>query len=116
MTYPVHPFADRFPRLADDELQALADDIKATGLNEPIVLDAEGQVVDGRNRLAACELAGVEPRFTSLGERDPVAYILSANIHRRHLTKSQQAMAIALAYPEPTAYKRGGANSSLSEE
>ena len=38
------------------------------------------------------------------GHSDPTAYVLSANVHRRHLTKGQQAMAVALAYPEP---KRG---------
>ena len=27
-------------------------------------------------------------------------YVLSANVHRRHLTKGQQAMAVALAFPE----------------
>jgi ParB-like chromosome segregation protein Spo0J len=48
-----------FPMLADDELEELAADIK--GLLQRIVLDAEGRVLDGRNRLAACEIAGVEP-------------------------------------------------------
>lgn len=47
---------------------------------------------------------------------DPTAYVLSANIHRRHITKSQKAMAVALIHQKPTAYKRGGSNSSETEE
>jgi ParB-like chromosome segregation protein Spo0J len=53
----VHPVAALFPMLADDELDELVADIKARGLLQPIVLDAEGRVLDGRNRLAACEIA-----------------------------------------------------------
>ena len=62
----VHPVAALFPMLADDEIEELAADIKARGLLQPIVLDAEGRVLDGRNRLAACEIAGVEPTFVTL--------------------------------------------------
>lgn len=32
---------------------------------------------------------------------------LFANVHRRHLTKGQQAMAVALAYPDPEKGGRG---------
>jgi hypothetical protein len=91
----VHPAAAAYPLLPPDELQALADDIAANGLLYPIVLDAEGQLIDGRNRLKACQLAGVEPRFTSLNGHDPVDYVLSANENRRHITKGQRAMAAA---------------------
>ena len=39
-----------------------AADIKANGLVHPIMLDVDGKIlVDGRNRLKACEIAGVEP-------------------------------------------------------
>jgi uncharacterized RmlC-like cupin family protein len=95
----VHPAADLFPMLPDDELQALADDIKQNGLVHPIVQDAKGQlIVDGRNRLAACKLAGVEPRFEQLNdEQDPLAYIFSTNLNRRDLSKGQKAMIVAQA-------------------
>ncbi len=92
----IHPVAAMFPMLAADELQELADDIKANGQVQPIMLDANGQLIDGRNRLAACKLAGVDPVFDQLEkDRDPVAYILSTNVARRHLSKGQRAMAIA---------------------
>lgn len=104
--YPVHPAAEAFRMLADDELQALADDIAEKGLFDPIMLDAAGEMlVDGRNRLKACRLAGVEPRFERLPpDVDPRGYIVSKNITRRDLTKGQKALALALMYPEP---KRG---------
>lgn len=91
----VHPVAALFPMLPDDELDDLAADIAENGLIHPIVLDAEDQLIDGRNRLAACERAGVEPKFERLNGHDPVAYILSSNIARRHMTKGQRAMAVA---------------------
>jgi hypothetical protein len=102
-----HPFADMFPMMPEEELAELAEDIKGHGLIHPIILDAEGQLIDGRNRLAACKLAKVEPRFEKLDGRDPVAYIFSANIGRRHLTKSMQAMLTARMFPESEKGGRG---------
>jgi ParB-like chromosome segregation protein Spo0J len=102
----VHSLAAIFPMLAEDELLDLAEDIKTNGLLHPIIRTVDGVIIDGRNRLAACEMAGVAPRFDDCVESDDQAraIILSANITRRHLTKSQQAMAHAMLYPEP---KRG---------
>lgn len=94
-TGEIHEAAAVFPMLPEDELQELAEDIKANGLLDPIVLDHDGALVDGRNRLAACRIAGVEPRYTSLNGHDPVTYILSKNVARRNLTKGQRAMAAA---------------------
>ena len=48
-------------------------------------------LVDGRNRRAACRIAGVEPAVRPLNGEDPTALVLSANIHRRHLTKGAAA-------------------------
>jgi len=89
-----HPVADLFPMLADDELAELAEDIKQRGLLHPIVLDTEGLVLDGRNRLAACRLLDIEPVFTTYEGDDPGGYAVAVNIARRHLTKGQQAMLI----------------------
>ena len=102
----VHPFAERFPMLAQEQLQELADDISEHGQVYPVIIDANGQLLDGRNRLAACKLAKVEPRIETWSGDNPIAYILSVNVHRRHIPKSVQVMAVALAYPEPA--KRGG--------
>ena len=87
-----HPLAELFPILVGEELRALADDIKAHGLREPLLVLGD-QLIDGRNRAAACELAGVEPRIEEY-TGDPAAIpalIISKNLHRRHLTTDQRA-------------------------
>jgi hypothetical protein len=103
----IHPSADLFLMMTKDELQELAFDIKANGLVHPIIVDEHDQIIDGRNRLAACKLANVEPTFEKLNGRDPIAYIVSANLQRRNLNKGQQAMAIAMLYPETGTGGRG---------
>jgi hypothetical protein len=93
----VHPVTDLLPMMTDDEIADLAEDIKTQGLLNPIVLDDQGMLIDGRNRLRACELAGVEPRFEQLNGYDPVAFIFGQNAKRRHVSKRQIAVAAAKA-------------------
>jgi ParB-like chromosome segregation protein Spo0J len=56
-----HPICLLIPSADEDELQNLTDDIRAHGLLDPIVL-FEKRILEGRNRAAACESAGVTPR------------------------------------------------------
>ncbi len=91
-TYRFHPACKLFPEIGKEELNALAEDIKERGLLQPIVL-YEGKILDGRNRYRACRLAGVKPRFVKWeGSGSPLAWVLSTNLHRRHLTASQRAV------------------------
>lgn len=94
-----HPAAAVWPMLPDDELAALAVDIKTNGLIHPVVLTPDGQVLDGRNRLAACKLAKVKPAYVT-HDGDPVAYVLGANSQRRHMTVGARAMAAWMASVE----------------
>lgn len=94
-TGEIHPAAAVWPMLSEPDLRRLADDIAAEGLRHPIVIDAEGRILDGRNRLAACQIAGIEPQFETF-DGDPVALVLSENNERRHITTGQRAMATAL--------------------
>jgi hypothetical protein len=103
----IHPAADIFPMMNDEELQDLATDIEANGLIHPIIIDEDEQVIDGRNRLAACKIAKVKPTFEKLNGQEPLAYIVSANLNRRNLTKGQQAIVYAFIYPEPGVGGRG---------
>jgi len=78
--------------MSQGELRELAADIKERGLLNAVVL-LKRQVLDGRNRLAACKLAGVEPRFVEWeGEGSPTEWVISQNLFRRHLTSSQKAV------------------------
>jgi len=89
-----HPLAELFPLMNDAEIAVLAADIKANGVRAAITL-LDGMILDGRNRHRACEIAGVEPKFREHKGGDPLAFVLSANLHRRHLTASQRAMVAA---------------------
>ena len=83
---------------------------RANGLREPLVIaevDGVWMLIDGRNQRAACKIAGVEPTTRELEGEDPTAFVLSANIHRRHITKGQRGMAVALIYPKPEKGGRG---------
>lgn len=96
----VHPVADIFPMMSDEELADLAADIKANGQVHPILLDCDGLLLDGRNRLKACEIAGIEPYSATLAQPipDPLAYVVSLNVKRRNMSASQKAMAAAEAW------------------
>jgi len=91
-----HPLAALFPLMAGEEFDALVTDIKANGLQQNIAL-FEGKILDGRNRYRACVAAGVAP-VTYNADRliaDPAAYVVSANLHRRHLTAEEKRDLIA---------------------
>ena len=90
----IHPAAEIFPMLSTSKIGDLADDIASNGLRAPIVL-FEGKLLDGRNRLAACAIAGVDPEFIDYDGVDPVGFVTSLNLHRRHLSSSQRAMIAA---------------------
>jgi hypothetical protein len=115
----VHPAADLFPLMSESELRELGEDIKANGLRASIVLYKD-KLLDGRNRLDAMELVGIKFGFMAEQTRptknkffylhacdgsgildgdaaiidhfdgDPYNFVLSANLHRRHLTADQK--------------------------
>jgi N6-adenosine-specific RNA methylase IME4 len=91
---PFHPLAGLFPLLPPDDLRVLRDDIAANGLQEPVVM-FEGQILDGRNRFLACQCAEVTVRFIDYAGTDPLGFVISKNLHRRHLDASQRAMVAA---------------------
>jgi ParB-like chromosome segregation protein Spo0J len=109
-TRQFHPVAELFPLLTGDAFRSLVADIKENGLREPILEDADGRILDGRNRYLACLQAGVAPRFVRwLDEGSPAALALSRNLHRRHLNESQRALLAARLAALPA----GGAPANL---
>lgn len=89
-----HKLASLFPLMEEDELQTLAADMRAHGLAHPIVLH-EGKILDGRNRYRACVQTGINARCVEYAGDDPLGFVISSNLHRRHLSESQRAMVAA---------------------
>ncbi|MFT6397259.1 MAG: hypothetical protein ACJAYU_002005 [Bradymonadia bacterium] len=94
--YAVHPACAILPMMSAASIAEMADDIKANGQQQAVILH-RGVLLDGRNRLKACELAGVSPEIQEWEGDDPVRWVLSLNFHRRHLTDSQKSIVGARA-------------------
>jgi hypothetical protein len=96
---PFHEIANLFPLLAGAEYAALKADIEANGLHEGIWTH-KGKIIDGRNRYRVCRELGREPQFREWdGNGSLVTFVVSLNLHRRHLTSSQRAAIAAEILP-----------------
>lgn len=88
-----HPVADIFPMMSEREFKDLVEDIREYGLREPVWLHHDGRIIDGRNRYRACGELKRAPTFRTFEGDDSelVAFVVSLNLHRRHLNESQRA-------------------------
>jgi ParB-like chromosome segregation protein Spo0J len=93
-----HPIADVWPMMDEAKIAELADDISKNGQLIPVWL-YEGKILDGRNRWAACQIAGVEPKTKEYTGDEPTAFAVSLNDRRRHMNKG--ALAAVAAELEP---------------
>ncbi len=93
-----HQLARLIPEMDLNEIHTLTEDVRLNGLLEPIVL-YEGKILDGRHRYKACGFTGVAPRYEEFTGSDPISYVLSKNLHRRHLTSAQKAAIAVEALP-----------------
>jgi hypothetical protein len=107
----IHPAAELLPRMFDDDLRELADDIKRNKLQSRVSVmvmpDGSKLLLDGISRLTAMEGAGLpiikdgklDDAFVtyilSSAVPDPYDYVLSANLHRRHLSGEEKRSLIA---------------------
>lgn len=94
--FGVHPYADKFPMLSESELDELAESIAAVGLLHPVVVDPGGLILDGRNRLEACNRAQVEASVETYKGSDVAEYVIACNVTRRNMSTGQRAMATAM--------------------
>lgn len=89
-----HEYAEAFPWLEGAALDALREDIRQHGVREPIVM-LDGAILDGRNRYVCARDLGIEYPVVEYAGDDPLAYVVSLNLLRRHLNESQRASAAA---------------------
>ena len=113
MKLELHPLCILFPRMEGTEFDSLVADIKVNGQREPIIVH-DGMILDGGNRYRACIEAGIEPQTMKFAGGNIVSYVLSANLHRRHMTASQQATIVAVATDWGKAQKPGKSKTSES--
>ena len=73
------------------DFRGLVGSIAQTGLTEAIKVDKEKRLVDGRCRLRACYLTGVEPRFETIKSDKDAWLVSTSNLTRRNLTAGQRA-------------------------
>ena len=83
-----HPAADIFPQMNASDYRKLKADIEKNRLHEEIIT-YKGQILDGRHRYRACTEAGIDTRFRNYEGDDPLGFVLSINLHRRHLSPSR---------------------------
>lgn len=103
MPVKFHPLAQLFPMIEGAEFTALVEDVKTNGVRRAVVL-FEGMILDGRNRYMAARDAGVGYPVVEFTGPDPVAFVVSENLRRRHMTESQRGMVAARLAKMP----RGG--------
>lgn len=89
-----HPLADLLPAMAPTEYDALKADIARHGIHEPI-WTYSGLILDGRHRERACRELGIACPAHYYDGDDPHGFVVSMNIHRRHLNVSQRRELIA---------------------
>ena len=90
-----HAAAALFPLMGGDDFDRLVADIAENGQREPITVMPDGSILDGRNRQRACEYLGIQPITKWYEGDEPIGFVLSLNLHRRHLNESQRAMVAA---------------------
>jgi ParB family chromosome partitioning protein len=109
-----HEYANLFPMLQGEALAMLREDIRKHGVREPIVF-LGGAILDGRNRFVCARDLGVEYPSVDFDGDDPLSYVISHNLHRRHLTESQRASIAARVANMPSHRPSKPANLQASE-
>jgi hypothetical protein len=89
-----HILCSSFPPMSDDDFNSLVQDIRENGQLEPIIM-LEGCVLDGWHRFQACAELNKEPKTKEFSGDNPASFVLSKNLHRRHMEPSQRAVAVA---------------------
>jgi len=90
----LHPLCTYFPRMSEDEFNALKDNLQHNGQTHPIYT-LDGMILDGGNRYRALSELGIDPVMIEYTGSNPTQFILSSNLLRRHLTQGQSAAIVS---------------------
>lgn len=85
-----HPLAEMLPMMDGREWEVFVQDVRTNGIQHPIVM-LDGQILDGRNRFKASQELAIPCPTVEFDGTDPLGYVMSSNLHRRHLTTKQRA-------------------------
>lgn len=88
-----HQLSAAFPDMPDEDFEDLIHSIKEHGQREPITT-FESKILDGWHRYRACQHLEINPMFHEYDGDDPVSFVMDLNLHRRHLSPAQKAMAV----------------------
>jgi len=88
----IHPAANLLPMMSEEDFNNLKDDANQNGFIRPVRVDRDGMVIDGRNRLAVSIAIGKDAPIERFTPSDPIQYVVSENLSRRHLTSQQKAV------------------------
>ena len=87
-----HEVTQILPLMEKEEFEDLKNDISQHGLREPIWIDQNGAIIDGRHRYRACIELGIRPEYRVYGsDSSLIIFVMSLNFKRRHLTQTQKA-------------------------
>ena len=90
----LHEYVDIFPEMGEEDFNLLLEDIRENGQQIPITTH-DGKVIDGKHRMKACVILGIDPITQEYDGEDALSYVVSANLARRHLSSSQKAIIAA---------------------
>ena len=95
-----HPLSKVWGDMSPKEFEELVEDVRKHGVREPVKV-FEGMVLDGWHRYTAAVVAEKECRLEHYTGDDPRAYVVSENLHRRHLTPGERADRVNEVYDTP---------------
>ena len=91
--YPIHPYAEAFPPLNEQDWNELLESVRKHGVLVPIVITPDGVLIDGVHRQkAAIETGQVAPARYCAPDADVIKEVISYNLARRHMNTSQRAV------------------------
>jgi len=93
----VHPIARDLPELADDDpdFLALLENIRLLGVEYPLDIDGENQILDGRHRWRCAKRLGLTAVPVIVRAQEEAAQIILTSLAlRRHYTKAALAYSI----------------------